>query len=173
MAQIVLINGYGGVGKDTFVDFVRKYYKKGEVSSISTVDRVKIAADYLGWDGKKDEKGRNFLSQLKFLACEYDDNFSKKYIEECLSTMGEDDVLFVHVREPEEIDYLKKIFNGITILIKNSRVAQPHNRADLNVFNYCYDFIILNESSLEELKITARTFASTVLVNKEWRNENV
>ena len=174
MAQVILINGYGGVGKDTFIDFVRKYYTKGEVDSISTVDKVKIAAEYLGWDGKKDEKGRSFLSKLKFLACEYDSDFSRKYIEDCLSTMGENDVLFVHVREPEEIHYLKTVFNGVTILVQNNRIPQPHNRADLNVFNYAYDFIIINESSLEELKITARTFASTVLIDAEkWRNENV
>ena len=57
MKNIVIINGYGGSGKDTFVEFVSKYNK---VYNFSSVDKVKEIAKLIGWNGKKEEKDRKF-----------------------------------------------------------------------------------------------------------------
>jgi len=51
--QIVVINGTGGSGKDTFVEFCSKY---GKVMNFSSVDKVKEVARVIGWDGKKNRK---------------------------------------------------------------------------------------------------------------------
>ena len=65
MKEIVVINGSGGVGKDTFVQFCNEYTP---IMNISSVDKVKEAAKVLaGWNGEKDEKSRKFLSDLKEL----------------------------------------------------------------------------------------------------------
>lgn len=68
--QIVIINGTGGSGKDTFVQFCSKYNK---VMNFSSIDKVKEIARLIGWDGKKTEKDRKFLSDLKKLTTEYND----------------------------------------------------------------------------------------------------
>lgn len=53
MKCIIVINGAGGVGKDTLCDFASKYYKTMNVSS---VDPIKEAAYILGWKGTKQLK---------------------------------------------------------------------------------------------------------------------
>ena len=52
--QVIIINGTGGSGKDTFVEYCSEFAK---VTNISSVDKVKEAAKILvGWNGEKDEK---------------------------------------------------------------------------------------------------------------------
>ena len=54
--NIVIINGTGGAGKDTFVSFCSEFVK---VLNVSSVDKVKEAAKILvGWNGEKDEVSR-------------------------------------------------------------------------------------------------------------------
>ena len=65
--QIVIINGTGGCGKDTFVSFVSKYKR---VYNFSSIDKVKEIAKLIGWDGGKTDKDRKFLSDLKKLTTE-------------------------------------------------------------------------------------------------------
>ena len=76
--------------------------------------------------------------------------------------------LFLHIREPEEIERAKKEFNAKTILIKRDSVEQiTTNMADKNVFNYEYDFIILNDGTLDELKRKARIFIAKAMEDKK------
>ena len=65
--QIVIINGTGGCGKDTFVSFVSKYKR---VYNFSSIDKVKEIAKLIGWNGGKTDKDRKFLSDLKKLTTE-------------------------------------------------------------------------------------------------------
>ena len=75
--QVFIINGSGGVGKDTFVDLVdhnlsHKY--RYLTMNFSSVDKVKKVAEIIGWDVySKTEKDRKFLSDLKLLCTEYND----------------------------------------------------------------------------------------------------
>lgn len=74
MKAIIVINGRGGVGKDTLCDFVKeKYDDTYGVQNISSITRIKEIAKDIGWDGNKDEKGRKFLSDLKKALTEYGD----------------------------------------------------------------------------------------------------
>ena len=102
MKEIVVINGSGGVGKDTFVQFCGEYTS---IMNISSVDKVKEAAKVLaGWNGEKDEKSRKFLSDLKELGIEYNDA-PFKYISNMAEEFKNSDkqIMFVHIREFEEI----------------------------------------------------------------------
>lgn len=162
--KIVLINGGGGVGKDTFVQICQKEHLKGKIWNISTVDLIKEAAKILGWDGEKDEKGRKFLSDLKDLATSYSD-LSFLYVSKKVSIAKEEnvDVIFVHCREPEEIARLKEQFNAITLLIKNNRVKSiESNHADKNIENYNYDYVIENNDSLLDLTKKAMKFLQDI-----------
>ena len=109
--KVFIINGSGGVGKDTFVDFVSKYVS---VKNVSSVDEVKHFAFMLGWNGEKDEKGRKLLSDLKDLLTEYDDRpfeYLKRSVEEFKNSRY-DEFCFLHIREPEEIQRTKEEFNA-------------------------------------------------------------
>ena len=165
--KIILINGAGGVGKDTFVQICQKEYLKGHIWNISTVDLVKEAAKIMGWTGEKDEKSRKFLSDLKDLATQYSD-LSANYIrQKKLEAEGDGnvDAIFVHCREPEELERLSEEFNAITLLIKNNRVKPiESNHADRDIEQYKYDFVIENNEGLLELTKKAADFIKEIRV---------
>ena len=59
---VVIVNGCGGVGKDTFCDLVGKYIN---CITVSSVHPIKESARHAGWNGEEDDKSRKFLSDLK------------------------------------------------------------------------------------------------------------
>ena len=72
--------------------------------------------------------------------------------------------LFLHIREPEEIDRVVKEFGAKTILIIRDTVKHiVSNMADENVFNYYYDFVIDNNGTKEELNSKAKDFIQEVI----------
>ena len=164
-----IINGSGGVGKDTFVSLVDY---QATVINFSSVDKIKEIAKIIGWNGGKTEKDRKFLSDLKLLCTNYNDmpfNSMKNKYESFLKTNAH--FLFLHIREPEEIDRAKKEFDAKTILIKRNSVKHiTSNMADENVYNYKYDIIINNDGGIEELRDIAICFVSDFF-NKELKNE--
>lgn len=169
--QVILINGSGGVGKDTFVNFCCDYV---DAINISSVDRIKEAAKILGWNGGKTESDRKFLSDMKLLTTEYN-NGPFKYISDSIIRFRAEEganILFIHIREPLEIEKVKKEFGCITLLVTNSNVPNiTSNMADANVSSYEYDYVIDNSGTLYDLKHKAMKFAFKLMkgVNK---NEN-
>lgn len=164
--QIFVINGSGGVGKDSFVEFVSiglndKLKKFHTVINFSSIDKIKEIAKEIGWDGKKTEKDRKFLSDLKILTSEYCDmpyKSIKNKVDEFKSD-NDSKVLFLHIREPEEIQKAVNEFGAKTILVIRDSIKHiTSNIADENVFNYKYDFIINNNGTKEELCNKAKKF---------------
>ena len=138
MKKVVIINGTGGSGKDTFVEYTSKY---ANIKNYSSIDKVKEVAKVIGWDGGKTEKDRKFLSDLKRLTTEYNDmafNDIKKHYKEFLTTKEE--IMFIHIREPEEIKRAADEFMAITLLIKREGLDNiSSNYSDSEVDNYNYD----------------------------------
>lgn len=173
--QIFVINGFGGVGKDTFVELVSvelndKLKRFHTVVNFSSVDRVKEIAKEIGWDGRKTEKDRKFLSDLKSLTRDYCDmpfQTMKNKIKEFLKS-EEGQVLFLHIREPEEIKRVVNEFGAKTILIVRDSATQIiSNTSDKNVFEYHYDFIVDNNGTIEELQEKAKQFVNKFLIQSE------
>lgn len=69
-------------------------------------------------------------------------------------------VIFIHCREPEEIQRFVDEYQAITVLMRRREVeGNPQsNHSDSEVFNYNYDIIIWNDEDLEFLKGTANFF---------------
>jgi len=169
--HIFIINGSGGVGKDSFVEFVsaelNDIMKKFHiVINFSSVDKVKDIAKAIGWDGKKTEKDRKFLSDLKILTSQYCDMPFKSMSSKVKDFINDDEakVLFLHIREPEEIKRAVNEFNARTILITRKGIKHiTSNIADENVLNYGYDFVINNDGTIEEFNIKAKNFVKEVI----------
>ena len=88
-------------------------------------------------------------------------NEIKKAVEEFKNS--DDNILFIHIREPEEIKRAVEAFNAITLLIKREGLNNIFlNYSDANVNNYNYDYIIRN-TTLEEFEIEAEKFVEKVL----------
>lgn len=160
--EIIIINGSGGAGKDTFVNFCSEFTN---VMNISSVDKVKEAAKVLtGWNGEKDEKSRKLLVDLKRLGIEYNDA-PLKYITEQKEIFNNSDksLMFVHIREKEEIDKVKNAVGAKTLLIRNDNVKIiTSNASDANVLDYNYDYTILNNGTLEDLRKMAEDFVKKI-----------
>ena len=159
--KIVIINGTGGSGKDTFIEYASKYAK---VMNFSSIDKVKEIATLIGWNGEKTEKARKFLSDLKKLTTDFNDmplNSLKEKVEEFNNS--DDEILFLHIREPEEILRAVKEFYALTLLIKREGLENiQSNISDSNVDNYNYDYIIINDT-LYNLDIKAKQFVKKLV----------
>jgi hypothetical protein len=171
--EIVVINGTGGSGKDTFVEKVTQLLGEERCYNYSTVDFVKYIAVIAGWKGAKTPKDRKFLSDLKKVLTEWDDlpyKITEKEIETTANIMYErgclhDSVMFIHCREPEEIDRLSNNFMAHTLLVSRAAADEIKqiNDSDNNVYEYNYECIVENNGSLEELLESARIYITEVL----------
>ena len=149
----IVINGAGGVGKDTLCALAAKHLK---VRNISTITPIKEIAAMAGWDGSKDDRSRKFLADLKQLSVNYNDfptQWALGVYREFLTT--DEDILFVHIREPEEIKKFVRATDGAAkaLLIRGGdRMKKSHygNYADDSVENYEYDYYFVNDKTLAE-----------------------
>ena len=75
--------------------------------------------------------------------------------------------LFVDSREPEEIQRFCDELGAISVLVRRPEVEnnQTSNHADANVFNYKYDFTIMNDGDIEKLYSTADEFIKIISEN--------
>ena len=163
--EILVINGFPGSGKDTFVSLCCKY---ANCANLSTVDPIKEAAKLLGWKGEKTPETRKFLSNLKDISDIYFDtsfNYIKTTIEELGSLTEKIDFIFIHCREPKQIARFKKELGAAAIYIdaedrlkREGRATVLSNHADRNVRNFDYDITIYNNKSLIELEMSAKIF---------------
>lgn len=148
---VIVINGAGGVGKDTLCDFAAKHFKTKNISSITPIKEI---ASRCGWSGKKDDKSRKFLADLKRLTVDYNDLPTRWALEEYKAFLSSDEqVMFVHIREPEEIEKFVRATDGAakTLLVRGGvrmRRTEYGNAADDEVENYAYDYYFVNDRTL-------------------------
>ena len=148
----IVINGKGGVGKDTLCLSLQER----RVRNISSITPIKEIAAQHGWNGEKDLKSRRFLAELKRVFTEYND-LPNRYLVQQAQEFGEseDEILFVHIREADQIEAFVRGVDGncITLLVRRDlpEVAGGYGtRADDDVENYPYDIIFDNNRPLEQ-----------------------
>lgn len=150
---VIIVNGQGGVGKDTLCDYFSRYYNANTVSAITP---IKEYAKLIGIDINKSDKNRKFLSDFKFLLDEYDKT-TTRYLTDELEKFIDSSfrVLFCMIREPDQIDEFKEIVRNhgmrvATLLVRREAAERTFgNDADDNVENYHYDYIFENNMALE------------------------
>jgi len=152
---IIVINGKAQAGKDTLCDIVIKNYKAKKISSIAPF--AKIAKEN-GWDGVKDNKARKLLSDLKRAFAEFNDLPTTYLVQESEGfAAGDDDILFVHIRESDQIsaflDRVKGLCAATTLLVtREGDTALLGNVSDDNVRDYRYEFEYNNIQELENVE---------------------
>ena len=167
---VIVINGKGGVGKDTLCGIAARYYK---TESISSITPIKDIARQFGWHGEKDAKARKFLADLKRAFIDYCD-LPNVYLETEYRKFAQSDreLLFVHIRENDQIDEFKRRVEHrcVTLLVRASRIENSQTRygndADDLVEEYPYDYCYNNEKPLEELAPDFMIFLSGLLVRE-------
>lgn len=166
---VIIINGSGGVGKDTLCDFAAKHFRVRNVSSISLIKE--IARKDFGWDGQKDSKSRKLLADLKEAAANYNDmpfHYLCKEYQRFLKSSAQ--ILFVHIREGKEIEKFKNHVSGAcyTLLVtrKLNGKVEWGNASDDNVEEYKYDWTYENNKPLKE---SERDFCDFLIRHTEGR----
>lgn len=172
MRRTVIINGHANAGKDEIAKIAKKILDT-PIYNISSITPVMEIAKLMGWDGKKDERSRELLSNLKDLWVE----FNNGPINQLVKTVDEIDdrysppdpyLIFVHIREPEEIEKFKTNYpDTTTVLVKRDSIETYNNRADSFVNEYNYDYIIENNGTLVELEDSVKTLLKDLNILKE------
>lgn len=173
--KTVIVNGLPGCGKTTFEEMcgfiLGPYYRRR-----SSVDKIKEIAKECGWNGEKDLRSRAFLSDLKKILTNFNDlpmkdlawhiqEFQEELEYYCINPAK--GVIFIDIREPEEIARAKKEFDAVTLFIQRDAVAsqETSNVSDANVHNYEYDYIVYNNGTYTELKEEAQKFLNFLKVD--------
>lgn len=154
----IVINGKGGVGKDTLCEGAKSRFRIRNVSSITPIKNI---ARLCGWNGEKDDRSRRFLAELKQLCVDYNNYptlWAKAEYEEFLR--GDEQIMFLHIREPEEIAKFVEATEGRarTLLVRADERLKKDvygNAADDNVEKYSYDYYFDNEG---EPSLMCRSF---------------
>ena len=167
--MICIINGAPQAGKDTFCELVQNFMDDNLCYNLSSIDLPKKMALLCGWDGVKNNDSRKFLSDLKDLITQFNDapfNYIIKQVKDIKCKMkyysiSEDKyIVFIHIREPEEIKKVVAALNAQVLLIRRAaaEIQKVSNHADAEVLNYSYDYIIENNGTIEELQQKAQIF---------------
>lgn len=184
--KVVIINGKPQSGKDTFCKYAQGYCDDDESANtliISSVDPLKEMLTQLGWDGTKTDKIRGMLMDMKQLWVQNQDGptmfLFNNILEFHKAHTGEDNIVFVHIREPEEI---KKLVNALTgfksmgidvislLVIRKGGEDTPNQPAETRrsddealINSYEYDVTINNDEDLIKLQELAAEFVDKLL----------
>ena len=184
--KVVIINGKPQSGKDTFCKYAQGYCDDDESANtliISSVDPLKEMLTQLGWDGTKTDKIRDMLMDMKQLWVQNQDGptmfLFNNILEFHKACTGEDNIVFVHIREPEEI---KKLVNALTgfesmgidvislLVIRESGEDTPNQPTETRrsddealINSYEYDVTINNDEDLIKLQELAAEFVDKLL----------
>jgi hypothetical protein len=158
---IIVINGRSGVGKDTLINFTAGKYSVKNVSSVDPIRRIAYTA---GWDGVKDAKWRKMMIDVKKALIEYNDFPTKYLVKECGEFLHDSlkpqrRILFVHIREPEEIIKFRNAVAELsrennfvfkTLLVTRESAYNFKIVQDDELLNLKYDIVFANDKPIEE-----------------------
>lgn len=172
MIKYIIINGYPCSGKSTFADMMVEYFDKHGyyATQFSTVDTVKHLALQMGWDGKKNDVGRKFLSDLKQLMVNSPTgNMVKKNVIRTAETFDmfnntkSPAYVFLMCREPKEIQEYVETLGASAIFVRRDVPKDFSNDSDRNVENFSYHYYVDNNGTLEDLEKEVTKCADWIL----------
>jgi len=160
--KIFLISGKARSGKDTFYELIRNEVDHSK--RLAFGDFVKDVAYSIGWDGQKDDKGRDFLQWLGDGAREYNLNvWTNKMIAqiEKLSSLRNfytiDNFFITDVRYPNEITELEQRFPVVKIRVERPgydsglTLEQLQHPSETALDDYKgWDYVVINDGTLED-----------------------
>ena len=166
--QVFVLNGNPCSGKNTFCEILNDIIPTLHYSYVDftryMLDTVKI--DY----SEKTEKTRKFLEGVNDCLeqyadipfkdiCDITNDFLNGEIENCR-------LLFIDIRKPENIKRFVEKFKGArTIYVEDNKPTSTVTLSDSLVKEFNYDFYIINESGLDQLKNNTIRFIENAGLN--------
>lgn len=171
MPKVILISGYAGSGKDTFVNFCLNTFHATDINNVKKYAFAKpikdIAIKYFGWDGKKDKKGRQLLIDIGQAGRKYNpDIWVDKTIKE-IENDNPEIAIISDWRFKNEFEKMVKKFgreNVITIRVKRDGIKAVNDISehDLDDFHK-FDLMVENNGTLNDLEIQASLVAIYIM----------
>ena len=175
---VVGLSGKAMSGKTTFANMILDCLESSndniEVRIIPLAKRLKRQAQYLGWDGNKDENGRQLLQELSKPIKNY--HGKECYAKWCLedaTRMNLDVLLIDDVRMMAEVEYIFESPEIKSLLLRINRPnvdeistlteSQKQDISETELDNYPFSKIIDNSDSLDFLKKQANRIASEIM----------
>lgn len=184
---VVIINGCAGSGKDEFVKCLQDRYRDEYDScatdvviyNMSSVDMIKSMLEDLGWDGSKTDDVRDLIAAMKQFWISNNNGPTQHLLTNILAIhsdymlQNDSNVIFCHIREPQEIDKMVEALEGLqpigifytTVVIHRTgvgTVATNSSDAEANIGNYNYDWYINNDGTIEGLREKAYQFMESL-----------
>lgn len=167
--MIVVVNGYARSGKDTVVSFLMGLCSERDVhaasfSSIDPVFSMLVKAGIRMNRHRLSDADRDLLAEVGTAVEKHSFFRTEKvvrrayYLGRDAEAAGEDAILFVFMREPENIERVRaraasEGFEFRTLLVERPNVRRvTSNAADMAVEGMKYDLKIVNDGSLDDLQ---------------------
>lgn len=167
--RVVLISGKAGHGKDTVAGFLREAMEADGKRVLIThyADLLKyICKSFFGWNGEKDEAGREMLQKVGTEGIRAKDpDFWVGFVRRILLFFPDqwDYVIIPDARFPNEVQRMKDCFNCTHIRVfrenyENGLTPEQQSHASETAMDgIAPDYeIISHEDNLESLKETAK-----------------
>ena len=175
---LILINGYAGAGKDTFVKFFTEEAEKNDqrVVNLSSITPVWQMLKNQGIDmDRKGPEERKLAAETKAALDNYDFYATRMVLEKAHESLINSQYVFIHMREPRALEFSSKYWNRyrnqypcLTLFIDRPQPALAvGNVADDSVRDYIYNSTVRNVGDLDELKKVASAYFYQVRNNHE------
>jgi ABC-type dipeptide/oligopeptide/nickel transport system ATPase component len=152
--KIIGVIGHAGSGKDTVADLIRDLCRDKHV----TVARTSLATPIkdvawrtFGWDGEKDEKGRQLLIDLGMAGRAYDRDVWLDQGVRNLTWQNAQINLIPDIRFENEADYIFT-HGGILIRVIRDSVEPMSHESERQLDDYLTPITLTNNGTIEELK---------------------
>ena len=157
--MIIGLTGKQQVGKDTLAEYL---HNKHHYQKMAFADHLKrVCRGYLGWDGKKDVRGRTLLQQIGIAAREYHPDiwieqvdFMMRHIElgSEESNSGKSNIQWVisDVRFKNEADWITAKGGIIIRIIRDTGIIDTHI-SETEMDEYHPDYVIDNNRTMESM----------------------
>lgn len=168
---VIGLSGKAEHGKTTAANLIRPELEKlgYKTDIVPLAKRMKEQAKMLGWDEKKDEKGRRLLQEISWPIKHYfgEDIYAKWCLEQ--AQKAKLDILLIDdVRMLAEVNYFKQAQKeGLIDKFILARIYRPGHISKLTkeqledvsetqLDNYNFDCYIKNDKTKEELKLQTK-----------------
>lgn len=174
--KIFLIAGKASSGKNTVAEIIKDYYKEKDKTSVITSysKYIKLfAMELLDWDGLEENKPRTFLQDLGSIVRNNIHNeyfFTNRMIDDIkIYSNYVDNVIVSDIRLPLELSEIKNKYDFVYRIKVNRNKENDLNDSQKNHPTETsidkmneFDYLIDNDSSLENLKRVVYSILDTI-----------
>ena len=152
--KVILLSGKARSGKNTAAEMILREYTGIPFAFADDIKRV--AYNYFGWHGEKDELGRKLLQDIGTTGRNYNrDIWANKVVDKIQECSSDNQLAVVtDTRYPNEIQRIKHVFSDVvTIRITRGSVEKLKHPSETALDQWTdWDYLVENNGNLEEFQ---------------------